>query len=103
MIYGVTRPTSGCVHVFGLDIATHGRAVRARLGVTLQENVLVDALTPVENLQVFGRYHLLREPELAERTEELIDFLSLGSHRDVPVRQLSGGFQAPARHRDVAR
>jgi lipooligosaccharide transport system ATP-binding protein len=93
MIYGVTRPTSGSVHVFGLDIATHRREVRARLGVTLQENVLVDALTPVENLKVFGRYYLIREPELSRRTEEMIEFLSLGSHRDVPVRHLSGGFQ----------
>jgi lipooligosaccharide transport system ATP-binding protein len=93
MIYGVTRPSAGSVHVFGLDIASHRRAVRARLGVTLQENVLVDALTPVENLKVFGRYHLIREPELSRRTEEMIEFLSLGSHRSVPVRNLSGGFQ----------
>jgi lipooligosaccharide transport system ATP-binding protein len=93
MIYGVTRPTSGTVHVFGLDITEHRRAVRARLGVTLQENVLVEALTCKENLEIFGRYHLLREPELSKRAEELIDFLSLGSHRDVPVRHLSGGFQ----------
>jgi lipooligosaccharide transport system ATP-binding protein len=93
MIYGVTRPTSGSVHVFGLDIAHHRREVRARLGVTLQENVLVEALTPIENLKVFGRYHLIREPELSRRTEEMIEFLSLGSHRDVPVRHLSGGFQ----------
>ena len=93
MIYGVTRPSSGTVHVFGLDITTHRRAVRARLGVTLQENVLVEALTCKENLEIFGRYHLIREPELSERAEELITFLSLDSHRDVPVRHLSGGFQ----------
>jgi lipooligosaccharide transport system ATP-binding protein len=93
MIYGVTRPSSGSVHVFGLDIATHRRAVRARLGVTLQENVLVEALNCKENLVIFGRYHLLREPELSARAEELIAFLSLDSHRDVPVRHLSGGFQ----------
>jgi len=93
MIYGVTRPSGGSVHVFGLDIATHRREVRARLGVTLQENVLIEALTPVENLKVFGRYHLIREPDLSRRTDEMIEFLSLGSHRDVPVRHLSGGFQ----------
>jgi lipooligosaccharide transport system ATP-binding protein len=42
---------------------------------------------------VFGRYHLLREPELSKRAEELVDFLELRSHAHVPVRQLSGGFQ----------
>ena len=93
MIYGVTRATRGTIRVFGLDIGEHGREVRARLGVTLQQNVLIEALSPKENLLVFGRYHLLREPELSHRAEELIDFLELRSHAHVPVRQLSGGFQ----------
>ena len=69
------------------------RLVRSRLGVTLQQNVLIESLSPKENLRVFGRYHLLREPQLSRRAEELIDFLELGSHANVPVRQLSGGFQ----------
>ena len=93
MIYGVTRPTSGMIRVFDMDIGRHVREVRSRLGVTLQQNVLIEALTPKENLLVFGRYHLLREPELSSRVEELLDFLELRSHADVPVRQLSGGFQ----------
>jgi lipooligosaccharide transport system ATP-binding protein len=79
--------------VFDKDIGLHPRAIRARLGVTLQQNVLIEALSPKENLRVFGRYHLLREPQLSRRAEELIDFLELRSHAEVPVRQLSGGFQ----------
>jgi lipooligosaccharide transport system ATP-binding protein len=93
MIYGVTRATSGTIQVFGMDIDRHLRLVRSRLGVTLQQNVLIEALSPKENLRVFGRYHLLREPELSRRAEELIEFLDLRSHANVPVRQLSGGFQ----------
>src|SRR5205823_9373142 len=60
MIYGVTRPTSGMVRVFGMDVGRNLRAVRSRLGVTLQQNVLIEALSPRANLLVFGRYHLLR-------------------------------------------
>jgi lipooligosaccharide transport system ATP-binding protein len=93
MIYGVTRATSGTIRVFGMDIGRHARAVRSRLGVTLQQNVLIEALSPKENLLVFGRYHLLGEPELSRRAGELIDFLELQSHASIPVRQLSGGFQ----------
>jgi lipooligosaccharide transport system ATP-binding protein len=93
MVYGVTRVTSGTIRVFGMDIDSNPRAVRARLGVTLQQNVLIEALSPRENLHVFGRYHLLREPGLSRRTDELIDFLELRSHADIPVRHLSGGFQ----------
>jgi lipooligosaccharide transport system ATP-binding protein len=93
MIYGVTRATSGTIQVFGMDVNQHLRLVRSRLGVTLQQNVLIEALSPKENLRIFGRYHLLREPELSRRAEELIEFLELRSHADMPVRQLSGGFQ----------
>jgi lipooligosaccharide transport system ATP-binding protein len=93
MIYGATQPTAGRVEVFGLDVNREPRAVRARLGVTLQDNVLIEVLNPVENLRIFGRYHLLREPELSARIEALIDFLELRSHARVPVRNLSGGFQ----------
>jgi lipooligosaccharide transport system ATP-binding protein len=93
MLYGVTKPSSGSVHVFGLDVARHPRAVRARIGVTLQENVLLEVLSPLENLRIFGRYHLLREPELGRRARELIELFELGSHAGVPVRVLSGGMQ----------
>jgi lipooligosaccharide transport system ATP-binding protein len=93
MTYGVTRPTTGVIEVFGLDIIQNLRAVRSRLGVTLQQNVLIDALTAVENLRVFGRYHLLPEPDLSRRIDEVIALLDLGSHANVPVKQLSGGFQ----------
>jgi lipooligosaccharide transport system ATP-binding protein len=61
--------------------------------VTLQENALIDVLSPEDNLRIFGRYHLLREPELSRRVEELMDLLEVRSHAGVPVKALSGGFQ----------
>jgi lipooligosaccharide transport system ATP-binding protein len=93
MIYGVTRPSSGSVRVFGLDVARETRAVRARLGVTLQENALIEALSPVENLRVFARYHLLSRAESEARIEEILDFLELRSYARLPVEKLSGGFK----------
>ncbi len=93
MVYGVTQPSAGEIRVFGVDVARDARAVRSRLGVTLQENSLIEPLSPEDNLRIFGRYHLLAEPELSRRVEELMDFLELRSHAGVPVRNLSGGFQ----------
>jgi lipooligosaccharide transport system ATP-binding protein len=93
MIYGVTPPTTGRILVFDQDITAHTRAIRARLGVTLQENALIEVLSPVENLRVFGRYHLIPPNEIEQRIEELLGFLDLGSHATVPVKELSGGFQ----------
>jgi lipooligosaccharide transport system ATP-binding protein len=93
MIYGVTEPSAGRILVFDQDITTHTREIRARLGVTLQENALIEVLSPVENLRVFGRYHLIRAGALDERIEALLDSLDLRSHANVPVKALSGGFQ----------
>jgi len=93
MLYGATTPSAGSIEVFSIDLARNPRAVRARLGVTLQDNVMIDALSAIENLRVFGRYHLIREPLLSQRISTLIDFLELGSHADVRVDELSGGFQ----------
>ena len=64
MIYGVAVPTSGSVRVFGLDVAMNTRSVRARLGVSLQESSFIEVLSPVENLRIFGRYHLLAKAEI---------------------------------------
>ena len=93
MLYGVARPTRGSVRVFGIDIAEDPRSVRARLGVTLQENALIDLLSPEDNLRIFGRYHRLREPELSQRVAELMEFLELRSHAGLQVVALSGGLK----------
>jgi len=93
MVYGTAAPTTGSVRVFGLDVARQTRAVRRRLGVTLQENSFVEALSPVENLRIFGRYHGMSAARITARIEELLDFLELRSHADLPVQALSGGFK----------
>jgi lipooligosaccharide transport system ATP-binding protein len=93
MIYGVAKPTEGSVHVFGLDVTRRPREVRARLGVTLQENALIEAISPVDNLRVFGRYHRLAAARIETRIEELLDFFELRSHAHLPVATLSGGFK----------
>jgi lipooligosaccharide transport system ATP-binding protein len=81
------------VQVFGEDVSRHPRRVRSRRGVTLQENALIESLSAVENLRIFGRYHLLDEARITGRIEELLDFLELRSHAALPVKALSGGFQ----------
>ena len=93
MIYGVARPDAGAVRVFGMDVARETRAVRRRLGVTLQESVMIETLTPRENLRVFGRFHAMRGAALEARIEELLDFLDLRSHADMLAQRLSGGFR----------
>jgi lipooligosaccharide transport system ATP-binding protein len=93
LLYGVTQPTRGLIRVFGMDVTRETRAVRARLGVTLQDNVMIENLSPRDNLKIFGRHHLIPEALLSRRVDELLQFLELGSHADMQVLKLSGGFK----------
>jgi ABC-type multidrug transport system ATPase subunit len=67
MIYGAAVPSEGTIRVFGTDVTRDPRAVRARLGVTLQENALIEVVSPLENLRIFGRYHLLGRDAIESR------------------------------------
>ncbi|MFZ0159656.1 MAG: ABC transporter ATP-binding protein [Kineosporiaceae bacterium] len=93
MIGCVSPVTSGELSVFGLDPATHGRAIRARLGVCPQQDVLDGELTVEENLWVYGRYFGLSRREAKSRTAELLDFAQLTERRADKVEPLSGGMK----------
>ncbi|MEE2760208.1 MAG: ATP-binding cassette domain-containing protein, partial [Pseudomonadota bacterium] len=67
MIYGVSQPTYGKIRVFGMDVGRETRKVRARLGVTLQDNVMMETLSGRDNLLIHGRHHLLPEALITER------------------------------------
>lgn len=56
MIGGVTRRTSGALHIMGLDPDSHGPEVRAHLGVVPQQDNLDEELRVRDNLLVYGRY-----------------------------------------------
>jgi lipooligosaccharide transport system ATP-binding protein len=93
MIAAVSPPTSGRLRVLGLDPATHGPAIRARLGVVPQEDNLDLELTVHENLLIYGRYFGLSRREIEPRIAELLEFAQLTERRDHRVEPLSGGMK----------
>ena len=91
---GCTSPaTEGTLRVFGLDVAAHGRAIRARLGVVPQADQLDAELTVAENLIIYGRYFDLPRAECKRRTAELLDFVQLTERATSKVEPLSGGMK----------
>lgn len=91
MLYGYLPMTSGSLKVFGLDIGTDWRAVRARTGVCHQENNLDPDLSVRENLEVFSRYFGMPGARAHERTETLLKFIGLDQRAESVVTELSGG------------
>lgn len=91
---GATSPvTEGYLEVLGMDPATQGRPIRARLGVVPQENNLDTELTVFENLYVYGRYFDLPGKIIRERAEELLQFVQLSERSDDRVEPLSSGMK----------
>jgi lipooligosaccharide transport system ATP-binding protein len=93
MIGAVSPVTEGHLRVLGMDPATDGPAIRARLGVVPQEDALDLELTLEENLLIYGRYFDLPRRVLRERIGELLDFVQLSERRASKVDSLSGGMK----------
>ena len=93
MIACVSPPSDGELRVFGMDPATDGRQIRARLGVVPQEDTLDMELTVRDNVVIYGRYFGLSRAECRARAERLLDFVQLGGRQRDRVEELSGGMK----------
>lgn len=93
MIGCVSPVSTGTLRLFDLDPATHGRDIRARMGVVPQQDNLDSELTVFDNLVVYGRYFDIPRAECKARARELLDFVQLGDRADSRVEPLSGGMK----------
>jgi ABC-2 type transport system ATP-binding protein len=93
ILCGLLRPTSGRVHVAGLDVTREPEAVRARIGYMSQRFSLYDDLTAVENLRLFGGLYGVPAGELAGRIAWAVGMAGLGGREHDRVRTLAGGWK----------
>jgi ABC-type multidrug transport system ATPase subunit len=93
IIATLARPDAGQVRVFGYDVATQARQVRARIGLTGQYAGLDDALNGHDNLVLIGRLAGLNRGQAASRAAELTAALGLTNAIDRMVRTYSGGMR----------
>ena len=71
MIAAVSPVSSGSLSILGMDPATHGAEIRARIGVCPQDDSLDNELRVKENLVVYGRYFRPQpEGDASARTDE---------------------------------
>jgi lipooligosaccharide transport system ATP-binding protein len=93
MVAAVSPPSAGELRILGMDPATQGPAIRARLGVCPQEDSLDVEITVRENLLVYGRYFGIPKREVGSRADELLRFLQLTDKQKDTVDSLSGGLK----------
>jgi lipooligosaccharide transport system ATP-binding protein len=93
MIGCVTPITAGTLRVLGMDPATDGSRIRARLGVVPQQDTLDLEMTVRENLYMYGRYFGMPRSELTPKVDTLLGFAQLADRGDSKVEPLSGGMK----------
>ncbi|MDJ0770260.1 MAG: ABC transporter ATP-binding protein [Ilumatobacter sp.] len=93
MIGCVSPVTDGELNIFGLDPATDGKQIRARMGVVPQLDQLDEQLTVIDNLILYGRYFDIPRAECKRRAAELLEFVQLTERAGSKIEPLSGGMK----------
>jgi len=93
MIYGFSPVTAGQLLVFGQDILSQSRRIKARIGVVPQEDNLDPELSVLENLVVYAGYFRIKKEAAVQRALEILDFMDLTDKTHALVDHLSGGLK----------
>jgi lipooligosaccharide transport system ATP-binding protein len=93
MLLGLVRPDAGRISVLGRDVASHARAIRARIGVVPQMDALDPDFTVTENLKIFAKYFGADHRPSRPTIDALLEFAGLGAKRDARIQELSGGMK----------
>ncbi|HNT74738.1 MAG TPA: ABC transporter ATP-binding protein [Anaerolineae bacterium] len=91
MLIGVLPPTQGKAWVAGFDVREQPIEVKRRIGVVPESLGLYQRLTAVEQIELVGRLHGLRVPEIRARIPALLDLLELGDKADKMILDYSQG------------
>jgi ABC-2 type transport system ATP-binding protein len=86
IIEGYRRADAGTATVLGMDPATGGPALRARLGLMLQGGGIDPRAQPRETLRQYGAFH-----EDPRDPDELLELVGLQAVARTRYRRLSGG------------
>lgn len=93
MISTVSPRSGGELKVFGLDPETHGRQIRADLGIVPQHDLLDVQLSVRDNLRIYQRYFGVPWSQTRQSADRLLGFMNLTDKADEQVEHLSGGMK----------
>ncbi len=91
MVLSVLQPTSGTIHIEGLDLARRRRKALARTNFAAVYAPLPGNLTVYQNLRIFGMIYSVGR--LSQRIETLLEMFDLKAFRNTKCGVLSSGEQ----------
>ena len=93
MIYGALFPTEGSIKVFNQDVFHHRKAIKRRLGVVTQKDILEESVSAWKNLKIHGKHFGFSEATVQTEGEKLLALMQLQERADEPVFHFSGGMK----------
>ncbi len=93
LMTGLNKYKKGTIRLLGEEISTHKREISTLFGFVPQDFSFYQELSPEENLEFFGAWYGLKDPEIKNRTNDLMRILGLEDYRDKRVKTFSGGMK----------
>ena len=91
MITTMTRPTSGELTVFGMDVRSNAERVRSLLGYVPQSVSVDTDISAYENLLIFSKLFFVGRKDRKARIKEALEYMGLEERANDLVKHYSGG------------
>ena len=93
LLCGALSLDNGQATIAGVDVKRHPEQARAEIGYLPQRFSLYEDLTVLENLRFFAETRGLSAKDWRPRSQEILDFVGLGTFTERRAGQLSGGMK----------
>lgn len=93
MISTLLLPSDGEIYIDGERLTRQRKDIKRKVSVVTQEYSMRQDMNMDEIMEYQGRLYFMRRKEIREKTEQLLAFAGLTSHRKKTIRKLSGGMK----------
>lgn len=93
ILTGYLQPSSGSVHVDGLNVLTHPRAVQSRIGYLPESAPLYPDLSVQSYLRMMADMREIPDDQQVEHISDAVYATGLQEHLARPISELSKGFR----------
>ena len=93
LLSGATTPTHGEAFVLGYSLKSDAAELKKHCGVCAQEDILWDALTARQHLELYGALRGLDSAALPDMLHGRLELFGISEMIDKPVASMSGGMK----------
>lgn len=93
MISTLLLPSGGEIYIDGERLTRQRKDIKRKVSVVTQEYSMRQDMNMDEIMEYQGRLYFMKRKDIREKTEQLLDFAGLTSHRKKTIRKLSGGMR----------